>query len=614
MTLRSKSFLLACSIATVFFSVCAGFISLRSSDENAAEIRLRQLMNQSFSVISESATSRLEGGLAMLEQLLLPEGIGLQTQKSAHKSVEIAAKSSGLDFVGVYSGQNVEKALFRRKRSEASVAHQQSLFSSNLATQIAQVSGAKSGVVFLGREPAYVMVREIKTSDQIYKVVAGFDLATLTHQLKSIYGFDVRLSGDTRLDDTQRTTSYLKTTIALPGLVAKSLMLTIEDKAFREDRFPYTLLTIALIGIGLGGLLWWVWKRAVFDRLHELIQQAHQINQKQNYAGRIKLEGEDELTELVGHYNSVLSTLEYSYNLMAKANLITTELIGKVQKSTELPAYGPEEQLDDDDLKLSLDMVSRLSEAVENKALEPYYQPVIDTNQDRIVDFELLSRWLDTDLGMVAPVDFIALAEKSGQMMALAEFGLRQACSDMNEWQRLTGESIGVSVNLSQSQFMHDDLIPLIQCIMEESAIKPNMLELEIKEATLARDIEHSAQIIINLRELGVKLCIDDFGVSKYSLMYLQRLPVNKIKLARTYVDRLENAPKEAAFIDGITRFASGLGVRVVAKGIENEKQLYALSTIHGLDCQGFVLGAPMPMETVLDWLTQRENKESDEE
>lgn len=611
MTLRSKSFFLACSIATVFFSVCASFIYLRSSDESAAENRLRQLMNQSFAVISDSANGRLEGGLAMLEQLLLPEGIGLQTQKSALKSVEIAAKSSGLDFVGVYSEQNEEKALFRRTPSGSENDAQQAAFSSNLATQIVQVSGAKSGVAFLGREPVYVMVRDIQAGEQIYKMVAGFDLTTLTQQLKSIYGFDVRLSGDTRADDTQLATSYLKTTIALPGLVAKSLSLTIEDKAFREDRFPYTLLSIALIGIGIGGLLWWVWKRAVFDRLNGLIQQAHQINQKQNYAGRIKLDGEDELTELVGHYNSVLSTLEYSYNLMAKANLITTELIGKVQRSTELPAYGPEEQPDDDDLKLSLDMVSRLSEAVESKMLEPYYQPIVDTNQDRIVDFELLCRWLDTDLGMVAPVDFIALAEKSGQMMALAEFGLRKACVDMSEWQRATGQSMGVSVNLSQSQFLHDDLIPLIKNIMEECSVKPNTLELEIKEATLARDIEHSAQIIIKLRELGVKLCIDDFGVSKYSLMYLQRLTVNKIKLARTYVDRLENAPKEAAFIDGITRFASGLGVRVVAKGIENEKQLYALSTIHGLDCQGFVLGAPMPIETLLEWLSQREIKET---
>ncbi|MDX1696565.1 MAG: EAL domain-containing protein, partial [Ketobacteraceae bacterium] len=314
---------------------------------------------------------------------------------------------------------------------------------------------------------------------------------------------------------------------------------------------------------------------------------------------------DDELNELVGHYNSVLSTLEYSYNLMVKSNLITTELMSKVQANTDIAVNGNDavDQQEEDELKLSLDMVNRLSEAVEHDALELYFQPAFAAGREEVIQVEALCRWFDDERGLVPPVDFLALAEKSGQMPTLAKQVINKACEAAKVFQEFGGYPFAVSVNLSLSQFVQPNLLTLIEEALQYHGLSPEQLEFEIKEHTLARDLDRSAGIIGKLHELGVGICIDDFGLSKFSLMYLQRLPISRIKLSRSFVDRLERNPKEAAFIDGIARFSKGLNIRVIAKGVQSEQQLYELEKIEDLDCQGFALARPLPIDQFVSWL-----------
>lgn len=605
MTLRSTFFILSSMLASVVFVAGVGLMVISAASEGAAKTRLRELMERSFLEVvagaernAQEAADAIQLGLASakpVRQLLLAE----------------AVVSNQLDFALLLDSELVVQSV---QVAEPVRASKREYLDENmvdlLIQQIRQVPDSRVGVAFLGQEPVLLYLRELDTAAGSERLLMGYFVASLLEQLEAVYGFAALLDGDQRPVGAADSGEYIQARVQLPGLASRVLDVVVEDHVLRDRGRGGVLIACAVLALLLGVLLWLVVRAVLFGRLHAFITQAHHINQQQDYHGRIKLEGEDELTELAGHYNSMLSTLEYSYNLMAKSNLITTQLIGKVQQSTQYSGYGrratDQSYDDDDDLKLSLDMVTRLSEAVEGHALEVYYQPVLDLTRDRVVDFELLLRWLDADLGMVAPADFIALAEKSGQMMALARTGLEQAGKDLAVLSHAMDGHFSISVNLSQSQFYDEELLPLLQSVLQSASVKANALELEIKEHALARDIDQSLQIISAIRELGVKVCIDDFGLSKYSLMYLQRLPVNRIKLTRAYLDRLETSPKEAAFIDGIARFAAGLGMRVVAKGIENEKQLYALSNTNGLDCQGYALARPMPLETLQEWLRSR--------
>lgn len=580
-------------------------MAVSAANEGAAKTRLRELMERSFLEITGGAERNAQeaadaiqlglNGAQPVRQLLLAE----------------AVVRNRLDFVLLLDSEFVVQSV---QVAEPVRASKREFLDENmvdlLIQQIRSVANLDVGVAFLGQEPVLLHIRNLNTAEGPERLLMGYFVANLLDQLQSVYGFAASLDGDRRPAGMQDNGEFIQAKVQLPGLASRALAVVVEDRVLRDSGRGGVLIACAVLALLVGVLLWLVVRAVLFGRLHAFITQAHHINQQQDYHGRIKLEGEDELTELAGHYNSMLSTLEYSYNLMAKSNLITTQLIGKVQQSAEYPGYGRRatDQIydDDNDLKVSLDMVTRLSEAVENHALEVYYQPVLDLTRDRVVDFELLLRWLDADLGMVSPVDFIALAEKSGQMMALAKAGLEQACQDLQALSQVVDGHFSISINLSQSQFYDEELLPLLKSTLQSASVKPNTLELEIKEHALARDIDHSLHIISAIRELGVKVCIDDFGLSKYSLMYLQRLPVNRIKLTRAYLDRLETSPKEAAFIDGIARFAAGLGMRVVAKGIENDKQLYALSNTNGLDCQGYALARPMPLDTLQEWLRAR--------
>lgn len=335
--------------------------------------------------------------------------------------------------------------------------------------------------------------------------------------------------------------------------------------------------------------------RPVWLRLRDLVRQMRALMQAEGFRDRVQMAGRDEIGELAVQVNSLLSSLEYSYNLMAKTNLVSTELMSRmdsVSTVVEAPAGAQS-------LMQRLDMASRLSEALQGNHIDLYLQPVFGRDRQTVTGYEALGRWLDSELGMVLPMDYLSVAEKAGLTQPLTERMLRKSLFLLR---RLPAASppLTLSLNLSTAQLFAPGLMDFFSACNEEDRRLFSRLELEVKESTLTRDFDLAAVLVTQLRELGVGFCIDDYGLSRYSLMYLQKLPVTAIKLARVFSERISLEPREVAFIEGVARFAGGLGVRVIVKNLESEQQLLRLRQDLAVEYQGLALAGPMPSELVV--------------
>ena len=420
--------------------------------------------------------------------------------------------------------------------------------------------------------------------------LAGIFLDDWLKSLTKATGQQAILSSHDTLSQQQDADHAL---ISVPAIYGQPVyvdavpMLLYEAMPFRWVRVvPISALLSAML---VGFLYYWpVWRR-----LFLLQQEVREIMQSGSYRDRVKISGRDEIGELATQFNSLFSSLEYSYNLMAKTNLVSTELLARMD-SANLPVA--ESLQDESSLKHTLDMASRLSSALDRNAIELYVQPVFASDRTTVTGYEALSRWLDPELGMVLPMEYLAVAEKAGLVEPLTRLTLKQALQLLRRLSAAQPD-IRVSLNLSAAQFFAPGLLQALEaCSDAERQLFPR-LELEIKESALTRDFDQAFVLITRLRELKMGICIDDYGLSRYSLMYLQKLPVTSIKLARVFSERISREPREVAFIEGVSRFAGGVGVRVVVKNIENEQQLLSLRVDLPVFYQGLALGGLVPAE-----------------
>ncbi len=383
--------------------------------------------------------------------------------------------------------------------------------------------------------------------------------------------------------------------LELPAMLGKPVY--VEGKPLLlNEAIPFRWWLAAPVAALVSALIVWFFHyRPVWWRLREMVQQLRAIMQASSFRERVPVSGKDEIADLAVQFNSLLSSLEYSYNLMAKTNLVTTELLSKVDVQQPLP----QERGDEQTLKQSLDMASRLNEALQNNSIELYLQPVFARDRTTVTGYEALSRWMDSELGMVLPMEYLAVAEKAGLTEPLTELMLHKTFQLLRRLPQ-TSQPLTVSLNLTAAQLFAPGLMNfLASCDEEERKLFPR-LEMEVKESTLTRDFDLAAALVARLRELEIGVCIDDYGLSRYSLMYLQKLPVTAIKLARVFSERISWEPREVAFIEGVARFAGGLGVRVIVKNLENEQQLLSLRPDLPVEYQGLALGGPVPMEVVV--------------
>ncbi|HSS71151.1 MAG TPA: PAS domain-containing protein [Casimicrobiaceae bacterium] len=237
-----------------------------------------------------------------------------------------------------------------------------------------------------------------------------------------------------------------------------------------------------------------------------------------------------------------------------------------------------------------------LRTAVKNNALKLHYQPVVRVVDKTIVGAEALLRWHDEEHGDVAPQVFIPLAEESGLIHVLGEWVLRTAAQQCVAW-RKAGLALNVSVNLSGRQFYRDDLAHRISTIVRESGCDPKWIELEVTESSLLHDLDAIRRVLQQLREEGFGVAIDDFGTGYSSLSHLKHFPIDTLKIDISFIADIETDPGDAAITEAIIALARGLGLRVVAEGVDANEQLEFLAA-RGCHCfQGFLLSEPLPAD-----------------
>jgi diguanylate cyclase (GGDEF)-like protein/PAS domain S-box-containing protein len=233
---------------------------------------------------------------------------------------------------------------------------------------------------------------------------------------------------------------------------------------------------------------------------------------------------------------------------------------------------------------------SNLRTALELSEIYAAFEPQHNLRTRRLVRFEALCRWRNRELGEVSPARFIPVAEEIGVINAIERLMLHSACREALRWQQ-AGSAVSVAVNVSPVQFGRQDFIDTIIGALRETGLDPARLELELTEGVLIRDIEQSLSHIDRLHELGVRIAIDDFGTGYSSLGYLQRMPVDALKIDRSLVRDLDRNPQSVAMIRAIIAMARALGLRVVTEGVESEAQSEVLRRLGCDELQGYLFG-----------------------
>ena len=232
-----------------------------------------------------------------------------------------------------------------------------------------------------------------------------------------------------------------------------------------------------------------------------------------------------------------------------------------------------------------------LSSAVARNELRLHYQPLAKIDGE-VIGFEALLRWHNPQRGMVSPATFIPVAEESGLIVEIGEWVLREACREAASWP----QPLQIAVNLSPIQFRHGDLAGLVHSMLLETGLAPTRLELEITEGVLVEDFGRGVSILRRLKLLGVRIAMDDFGTGYSSLSYLQAFPFDKIKIDQSFVSKVKSNPQSAAIVRGVIGLAHGLGLPVLAEGVETRDQLEFLAAESCDEVQGYLLGRPLPI------------------
>lgn len=232
--------------------------------------------------------------------------------------------------------------------------------------------------------------------------------------------------------------------------------------------------------------------------------------------------------------------------------------------------------------------------AIQRHELHLDYQPIVTAADGRLTGVEALLRWTHPHRGAVAPAVFIPFAEQSGQIIELGQWVLTQACSDHQKWQYGRREDIALAINVSTHQFMSVGFAESVACALERTSTKPELITLEVTESVLVRDQQRALVVLDELTDIGVRLALDDFGTGYCSLGYLNKLPINAIKIDRSFIASLSPKSDSHTIVAAIIQLAHSLGMTAVSEGVETSEQHNHLVTLGSDACQGFYFARPM--------------------
>jgi diguanylate cyclase (GGDEF)-like protein/PAS domain S-box-containing protein len=248
----------------------------------------------------------------------------------------------------------------------------------------------------------------------------------------------------------------------------------------------------------------------------------------------------------------------------------------------------------DERAKQRLEMENRLFQAIKNDELFVVYQPQVNSLNGDIIGFEALLRWNNPQLGLVSPVQFIPLAEESGIIIQLGEWTLNRACRDIHDWNKKFGRDFKVSVNFSPRQFQQTNVVQYIDTVLNRFQLESKCIEVEITESTVMQNIDDTIAKLNQLKEKGILLSIDDFGTGYSSLSYLKQLPLDVLKIDKSFVQSIPRDSNNMAIVNAIISLAKSLDLNLIAEGVETFEQLSYLKANNCNIIQGFYFSKPL--------------------
>lgn len=259
-----------------------------------------------------------------------------------------------------------------------------------------------------------------------------------------------------------------------------------------------------------------------------------------------------------------------------------------------------------DQARQRLRLETELRQAIEHSEFRVYYQPVVQLATSQIVEIEALVRWQHPQRGLVAPAEFIPVAEQTGLIIPIGQWVLEQACQQLRQWQfQYPGHStLIMNVNLSVKQFQQPQIADVITQTLSAAGLEPHCLKLEITESMVMEKAEATIAVLQNLKDLGIHLAIDDFGIGFSALSYLKQFPVDTLKIDRSFIQGLGHSPQDTAIVHAIIAFAKTLNLSITTEGIETMAQATQLRTLGCDRGQGYYFAKPMTAEAFSALLT----------
>ncbi|UCC57021.1 MAG: EAL domain-containing protein [Gammaproteobacteria bacterium] len=242
-----------------------------------------------------------------------------------------------------------------------------------------------------------------------------------------------------------------------------------------------------------------------------------------------------------------------------------------------------------------LKIENRLRRAVENRELELYFQPQMNISTGQIIGVESLLRWRDAKLGQVSPEVFIPIAEEYGLIVPISKWVIHEACRQAREWQDTYDDPITMSINISAVHFNGNDLENVIAKSLRDTGLDPQYLELELTETSILQDPELAINTLTGFKRMGLRVSLDDFGTGYSSLSYLMKLPLDKLKIDKSFIQTMKSGTRGASIVSAIIAMAHSLDLSVIAEGVENDKHLQLLRQMHCDMVQGYHIARPMP-------------------
>jgi diguanylate cyclase (GGDEF)-like protein len=427
------------------------------------------------------------------------------------------------------------------------------------------------------------------------------------------------------LHELDKLIQYISHYDELTGLPNRELFCSQLVKSLLQTENTQPLVGLLLVGIddlpglsqGLDRETLRIFLRAFVQRLKTCLEPTHSLS-------RI---GSDEFAIAITDLNtveSVISLAQLLLSMLAKSFFISRTLIcptisigiainnlkdaqdvdqllqqsqialrqSKQRGSKQYQFYSPEMNIR---LQERFSLESGLHDALARNELSVYYQPLVCLATGKIVGLEALVRWQHPEKGLISPEKFIPIAESNGSIVSIGEWVLRTACAQARVWQRDGKPSLRISVNLSARQFEQSDLVEVVSKILQETQLSAADLELEVTESALMTDIQRSIDTLNQLRTLGISIALDDFGTGYSSLNYLNRFPINMLKIDRSFVQNLTSNSDSAAITDAIIALAQSLKLNITAEGIETQEQLHYLQGRGCNEGQGFYFSYPVP-------------------